>query len=102
MALLCLAQKLLFYADVIASAQPQNAAEISIRGNLKPLQLRGRHGPGLCSVLQDRKHQAANILVLVRVEMSLLRQSFAARCTAAPAAATPQLISLSRLQSALQ
>jgi hypothetical protein len=27
--------------------------------NLKPLQLGGRDGPGLCSIQQDRKHQAA-------------------------------------------
>jgi hypothetical protein len=40
--------------------------------------------------------------VLVLVEMSLLRQSFAARCTAAPAAVSRQLMSLSRLQSALK
>jgi hypothetical protein len=42
------------------------------------------------------------IRVLVRVEMSLLRQSVAACCTAAPAAVSRQLISLSRLQSALK
>jgi hypothetical protein len=40
--------------------------------------------------------------VLVRVEMFLLAQSFAARCTAAPAAASRQLVSLSKMQSALQ
>jgi hypothetical protein len=39
--------------------------------------------------------------VLVRVDMSLLRLSFRARCTAAATAANRQLISLSRLQSVL-
>jgi hypothetical protein len=55
---LCGAQKLLD-ADGIAPAHPQNAAEAPTMENLKPLQLGGRDGPGLCSIQQDRKHQAA-------------------------------------------
>jgi hypothetical protein len=46
---LCASQKLL-YADVIAPAHPQNAAEAPMMENLKPLQLGGRDGPGLCSI----------------------------------------------------
>jgi hypothetical protein len=41
---LCAAQKL-FYADAIAPAHPQNAAEAPTMENLKPLQLGGRDGP---------------------------------------------------------
>jgi len=55
---LCVAQKLL-YADAIAPAHPQNAAKAPTMENLKPLQLGGRDGPVLCSIQQDRKHQAA-------------------------------------------
>jgi hypothetical protein len=55
---LCAAQKLL-YADAIAPAHPQNAAKAPTMENLKPLQLGGPDGPGLCSIQQDRKHQAA-------------------------------------------
>jgi hypothetical protein len=55
---LCAAQKLL-YADAIAPAHPQNAAKAPTMENLKPLQLGGRDGLGLCSMQQDRKHQAA-------------------------------------------
>jgi hypothetical protein len=55
---LCAAQKLL-YADAIAPAHPQIAAEAPTMENLKPLQLGGRDGPGLCSIQQDGKHQAA-------------------------------------------
>jgi hypothetical protein len=71
--------------------------------NLKPVQLGGCDGPGLCSIYTHRTESTKlpYMRVLVRVEMSLLCQSFAARCTAAPAAVSRQLISLSRLQSAL-
>jgi hypothetical protein len=44
---LCAAQKLL-YADAIAPAHPQNAAEAPTMENLKPLQLGGRDGPWFC------------------------------------------------------
>jgi hypothetical protein len=46
---LCEAQKLL-YADAITPAHPQNAAKAPTMENLKPLQLGGRDGPGLCSI----------------------------------------------------
>ena len=46
---LCAAQRLL-YADAIAPAHPQIAAEAPTMENLKPLQLGGRDGPGLCSI----------------------------------------------------
>jgi hypothetical protein len=49
---LCAAQKLL-YADAIAPAHPQNAAKALTMENLKPLQLGGRDGPGLCSIQQE-------------------------------------------------
>jgi hypothetical protein len=52
---LCVEWKLL-YADAIVPAHPQNAAEAPTMENLKPLQLGGRDGPGLCSIQQDRKH----------------------------------------------
>jgi hypothetical protein len=54
----CATQKLL-YADAIALVHPQNAAEAPTMEYVKPLQLGGRDGPGLCSIQQDRKHQAA-------------------------------------------
>jgi hypothetical protein len=49
---LCAAQKLLF-ADAITPAHTQNEAEAPMMENLKPLQLGGRDGPGLCSIQQD-------------------------------------------------
>jgi hypothetical protein len=59
------------------SRVPENAAEAPMMENFKPLQLRGRDGPGLCSMQQDQKHQAAIFLrVLVRVEMSCCARAF--------------------------
>jgi hypothetical protein len=55
--------------------------------NIEPLSLRVYGVMQLCSIKQDRKHQAAIQFVLARVEMPLPCQSFAASCNAAPASA---------------
>jgi hypothetical protein len=92
MALLCAAQKLLC-ADAVTLAHPKNASEALIWKTSSHCSCEGVMGQDSALYNRAESTKIPYMRVLMRVETSLVRQSFVARCTAAPAAASCQLIS---------